>query len=152
MRFPIDLMQFLEQGKQLEYAIEACDAGRVELVSAAGLTLSTVYFSGVEVSDLEADPNEGLAGHYVGECINLIYDCDNFDPSFLLCWYPSLNLYGSYNEDNETGIVFPNTDWARIVSDPVRYLNASWLDDTMLAEMGHFAVPILPWHYFPYEV
>lgn len=150
MSIPEDLLEFLSQGRQLEYPEHLCDAGRVVLVSAAALAEEYVCFSGYVAGDEEPDPNDGGSGTYEAPCVNLVYDCDDYSPDFLLCWYPSLDAYGSYDPSHETGILFPNVTWGDIVADPVRYLNASWQDAKEWEAMGRFAVPILPWRYFPY--
>lgn len=150
MDYPADLLSFLDQGGHLQYDPRNCEAGLVKLVSSNDLCAESVGFSGAAVSDLEPDPNEGRDGEYEGLAVNLVEECEDHEGIYLLCWFPQIGLYGSYNEEEAVGLVFPNENWSTIVADPIRFLEASWLDDEELEQRGRFVIPILPWRYFPW--
>ena len=43
-----------------------------------------------------------------------------------MAWFPSLGLYGSWDSDHHTVMVFPGIGWADIMRRPEVYAKAQW--------------------------
>ena len=131
---PQDLRIFLEADKQLSYAAEECEAGRVSLHKPTELRLANLLVN-TYATPLEAeDPHQGESG-YLAPAVSLTASCEGYDPNFLLLWLPTENLYGNFDTEHGHLNVFPNATWADIVGNPVAYLNSQWEPEDGLTEV-----------------
>lgn len=130
---PPDLVQFLKAGAVIEYDPSDCEIGAFKLrsldeVEEIELALST---QGDEcISD---DPHKGR-GHYIVLAIDLLKECEGYDPEGMLVYIPELKQYGNFDCDHESLVVFPGMSWSDFVADPVKYINGAWGPDVEIAE------------------
>ena len=123
---PNDLWEFLVAGKQLDYSVELCEAGKVVLQAPGRLTVEPVFIDS-EGSPLDSvDPNAGVKGYYAVPAISLLASCENFDPEGILIWLPDQSCYGTWDCDHWDVFTFGSVTWMEIVRDPVPFINAQW--------------------------
>ncbi|MFL0811442.1 MAG: hypothetical protein K6L76_13570 [Agarilytica sp.] len=146
MEIPADLNDFLNSGGKLEYDPGKCECGRIELLKTEDLENCTLSVELAE--EFYASPEQhqmGPWGTYNIEAINLVKSCEHYDPEYILLYLPKEKLYGSFDSDHLNLIVFPNTIWSKIISNPLGYINAQWgYQDTCASEpldpRGHYAI------------
>lgn len=132
--FPKDFVEFLKSGKQLEYDVDECEAGQISLLPFEELTLGEVYIDSESSPIAEKDPHSGEKGYYAVPAVNLVADCEGYDPEGILIWLPDQQLFGTWDIDHWDVLVFPNTTWSDIVANPVKYINAQWEPDNVRCE------------------
>ncbi len=129
MLLPKDLIDFLKSGKELEYDADKCEPGQISLLPFDELTIGEVYVNSEESPLAEKDPHSGEKGYYSVTVVNLVSDCDGYDPEGILIWLPEQKIFGTWDSDHWDILVFPNASWLDIVSDPAKYINAQWAPD-----------------------
>lgn len=72
---------------------------------------------------LEEDPGEQR--EYTGFDLLESIDAD-YEPEGILVWFPDMGQYGSWDCDHLTIITYPDASWAKIVANPVLYVNGQW--------------------------
>lgn len=83
-----DLIDFLKSGKQLSYDPEDCEPGQIILLPFEELTLGEVYIDSEGSPFADKDPHTGEKGYYAVPAVNLVVECDGFDPEGVLIWLP----------------------------------------------------------------
>lgn len=141
---PDDFTGFLAAGRQLEYAHEDCECGRITLLPIGKHELSEIEIDGQTVRDTTPDPNEGVDGYYSVPAINLVESCEDYDPQHILSWLPESNLYMSWDCDHWVAMAFPNVNWSDISANPLPYINAQW-------ESPSIGKPFVPWPDYPFK-
>lgn len=131
---PEDLIKFLKEGNQLEYDPDECEAGLITLVPYDDLTLGEVYINSFESPFSEIDPHAGEKGYYAVPAVNLVVDCDGYDPEGILIWLPDQHAFGSWDNDHWDVYIFPDMTWTDITKDPVKYINVQWDPENTVAE------------------
>src|SRR5262245_45247994 len=119
LNLPDDLREFLAAGKQLEYDPGDCEPGAVRLRALHSTTLQ--LFPMYTDSDSRTteklnsdDPHRGENGYYLVEGVNLVGECDEYDPCGLLMWLPLENCYGIWDSDHWHISVFnPEHTWSK---------------------------------------
>ncbi len=124
--FPKDLVEFLKNGKQLNYDPDECEPGQITLLPFEELSLGEVYIDSEGAPFVDKDPHAEEKGYYSVPAVNLVADCDGYDPKGILIWLPDQRKFGTWDNDHWDVLFFPNVTWSDIVSDPVRYVNAQW--------------------------
>ena len=124
--FPKDLVDFLKQGNQLTYNPAKCEAGQIALLAFDKLVLGEVYIDSEESPLAKNDPHVGEKGYYAVPAINLVADCDGYDPEGILIWLPEQKVFGTWDIDHWDVLIFPNATWSDIASDPIKFINAQW--------------------------
>ncbi len=110
LNLPEDFVIFLKSNKQLKYDPEQCEAGRITLLKLNQLSITEIFIDSVESPLAKTDPNSGKKGYYSVPAINLIADCEGYDPEGILIWLPELELFGTWDNDHWDILVFPNLD------------------------------------------
>jgi hypothetical protein len=146
MNLPEDLVTFLHANRQLEYDSDQCEAGRITLLSLNQLSLGEVYVDSEESPLAKTDPHVGERGYYAVTAVNLIADCEEYDPEGILIWLPDLELFGTWDCDHWDVRVFPGATWTDIVNDPVKYINAQWEPNEVDNEF------LVPWPRYPFKM
>lgn len=136
--FPADLEEFLRAKKQLQYAVEECEAGAVGLHPLSALRLATLLVNTYATPLEETDPHQGESGYLV-PAVSLTASCEGYTPDFLLLWLPTENLFGNFDVEHGHLNVFPDTVWTHITKNPVGYLNSQWEPEDGLS------MPFQPW-------
>jgi hypothetical protein len=127
LRLPPDLERFLREKQELVYDPADCEVGKVSLEWIEDLELSTAHVDLEESPLAETDPNAGKSGQYEIPCVSLLFDCQNYYPWGVLCWFPNEKQYGTVDSDHNDVFLFgPQVGWADILRDPVRWLNYQW--------------------------
>jgi hypothetical protein len=145
VELPDDLIAFLREGRRLEYDAQKCEAGRLTLVPLGKHALGEVWVNPKIHPLAERDPHAGENGYYAVPAVNLIADCEGYDPESLLLWLPGSHVYGTWDCDHWELRVFPRVTWTQIASSPLQYINAQWSLDTVENEMP------VPWPTYPFR-
>lgn len=129
-RLPEELQQFLREKNPLTYAPKNCEVGKVSLEWLEDLELSMAWVDSEESPLAETDPHAGEPGHYEVPCVSLLFDCQNYEPWGVLCWFPKEQQFGTVDSDHNDVFLFgPEVGWKDIVRDPVRWLNYQWEEE-----------------------
>jgi len=134
MLLPKDLVDFLKSGKELEYDAGKCEPGQISLLSVDELTISEMYVDSEESPLAKKDLHAGVEGYYPVPAVNLVADCDGYEPEGILIWLPDQKVFGTWDSDHWDILVFPNTTWSDIASNPTIYINAQWEPDGVKCE------------------
>lgn len=145
MNLPPDLVAFLSAEKELEYDVDACDAGAVTLIPLKRLKLQRFPVETSSEPWYKDDPNAPGVNSYLVLAVDLIGECnDEYDPAGLLLWLPIERRYAAWDSSHCTIDMFPvDVTWERIAADPLPYLEAS-LGGSLDAER------LVPWRMHPY--
>lgn len=118
LNLPNKLIAFIRAGKFLSYNKEKSIIRNIEIVSLDSLLLGRIY--------VEPGMKSSKKGYYTIPVVDLIAECEGFDPWGLLVWLPDVQMFGTWDSDHRKLQVFPKARWEDIVSDPLKYLNAQW--------------------------
>ena len=58
--------------------------------------------------------------------LDLVKKCNNYQPEGILAWFPELQMYGSWDCDHHTIMVYPGSTWTDISRDPGPFFNGQW--------------------------
>jgi len=139
LNLPQDLITFLQTNKTLKYDPVECEAGLITLFPVSELTLGEVYIDSEASPLIKTDPRAGEKGYYSVPAVNLVADCEGYDPEGILIWLPEQELFGTWDCDHWDVRVFADVKWTDIVNDPVKYINAQWSPDRVDNEY------LIPW-------
>ncbi|MCP4524588.1 MAG: hypothetical protein GY833_01550 [Aestuariibacter sp.] len=145
INLPQDLVEFLQADRQLKYNPSRCEAGHIVLLPLNQLSLGEVYIDSEESILAKSDPHVGERGYYTVPAVNLVADCDGYDPKGILIWLPDLELFATWDYDHWDIRVFPDVTWIDIVSNPVKYINAQWYPDKVDNEL------LIPWPRYSFK-
>jgi hypothetical protein len=123
---PEDLLEFLGSGSQLEYDPDECECGQVTLFARKQLSPSVVFVDSDDAPFANQDPHAEEEGCYVIPAINLVAECEGYDPDGILIWLPDQKVFGTWDSEFRNVFIFPNATWNKISASPVKYLNALW--------------------------
>jgi hypothetical protein len=140
---PKETVEFLQEGRQLEYDHSRIEAGEVKLKRLDELTLGEVWID----NELPGDPHAGEDGSYIVPAVSLTGECQHYLPEFILLWLPHEKLFGAWDCDHGVLKVFRNTSWSEIVANPAPYLNAQW---DVYDKLGTEFVPWPQYEFRPY--
>ncbi|MCA9070328.1 MAG: hypothetical protein KDA84_15455 [Planctomycetaceae bacterium] len=147
MNLPMDLVEFLSVGTQLEYDPDDCDAGVVTLLPLAELKLERFPVETSGQPFFKDDPNHPNVNSYLVLGVNLIASCDDYDPRGLLLWLPIEHRYAAWDDSHCTILVFgEQVTWDDIINNPVPYLEGSLGADGSDAPFES----LVPWLSHPY--
>ncbi len=138
LNLPVDLREFLQAQRQLQYNPEECEAGKVGLNILLELQLVNLLVNTYATPLEQEDPHDGEMGYLV-PAISLTNSCEGYSPEFLLLWLPTENLFGNFDIEHGHLLVFPQASWTDIVENPVAYLNSQWEPENRVS--AHFR----PW-------
>lgn len=141
-RLPDDLLQFLNDGQQLQYDEDMSSIGRIALKRAADLALTTISVPNGCQSIID-DPYSDLNGHYQVQVIDLVAESEDYPTEGLLCWIVALQQFGSIDPEHGDVITFGEASWTDIAAEPLAFLDSIWIDDGV-------GVRQLPWLHFPF--
>ncbi|MDC7126829.1 MAG: hypothetical protein PQJ46_14755, partial [Spirochaetales bacterium] len=108
---PNDLIEYLKSSSNKKY--ETKEAGPFEFINQDDIELHLIptdidnseSFENDEVIyGNENDPHYKEMGCYLVKCINLVKDCEYYDPFGLLIWLPDYKCYGIW--DNSHFVVY----------------------------------------------
>lgn len=120
MELPKDLVEFLNAGNQLNYNFGEAEVGRVLLLSADEIHAGVIWLEPEDESDC----------YYEIPAVNLVKDCNGYDPEFILLWLPNEKVFGAWDCDHWVLTIFPKCSWSDIANNPLPYLNAQWYPDS----------------------
>lgn len=126
VNIPDDLRAFLtdSSNRRLEFA-PGREVEQVELFPPDQLLEDSFTFLG------QADSFEDEPMYYVIRGIGLAKSCRDCRPAGIMVWFPSLGLYGSWDDDHHVIMVFPGVRWTDIMRRPGVYFNASWFPESV---------------------
>jgi hypothetical protein len=142
---PEDLGDYLKSKKQLEYDASQCVPGQISLLEYETLEIGEVYIDSEESPLIKTDPHAGEIGYYAVPAVNLVADCDGFDPDGILIWLPDQKCYGTWDCDHYDVLVFPHATWTEILANPLVYINAQWKPQGVLCQY-FVPFPKYPFH------
>lgn len=93
---PADLVEFLRQGKQLEFPFyEFADVvpDGLKLLALGKHELGEVWIDSENHPFAYTDPHFGEKGYYAVPAVNLVAECNHFEPDFILLWLTSPHRY-----------------------------------------------------------
>jgi hypothetical protein len=145
LNLPTDLVEFLAAGEQLVYDPGDCEAGAIQLLPLDRLKLELfpMYISSDMEELYESDPHQGENGYYLVTGVNLVAECEEYDPCGLLMWLPIEWRFATWDHEHwYFGVFGPEQTWTEIVKAPAQHINAQWV--------GAFAdsvpaTPLVPW-------
>ena len=146
MLFPKDFVEYMTSGKKLEYDADGCEPGQITLMPFDKLSLGEVYIDSEGAPFAKKDPHVKERGYYSVPAVNLVADCDGYDPEGILIWLPDQKVFGTWDIDHWDVLVFPDVTWSDIVSDPAKYVNAQWEPDDVECEY------LEPFPKYPFKV
>jgi hypothetical protein len=145
MELPVDLFEFVSAGKQLEYDLDACEAGMVKIHYLSNLKYERFPVETSSSKSFNQDPNYPNVNSYLVLGVNLVESCTNdYDPAGILIWLPIEKRYGVWDVSHCTIIMFSSEiTWENIAATPADYINAGWFSpgDPELPEVSE----LLPW-------
>jgi hypothetical protein len=131
---PEDLLEFLENESQLDYDPDDCECGQVTLFAHNKLSPSVVFVDSDDAPFANLDPHAEEEGCYVVPAINLVAECEGYDPDGILIWLPDQRVFGTWDSEFWNVLIFPNATWNEISASPVKYLNALWEPEAVHCE------------------
>jgi hypothetical protein len=131
---PEDLLEFLRSGSQLDYDPDDCECGQVTLFAHNKLSPSVVFVDSDDAPFANQDPHVEEEGCYVVPAINLVAECEGYDPDGILIWLPDQKVFGTWDSEFWNVLIFPNATWSEISASPVKYLNALWEPEAVRCE------------------
>ena len=136
---PADLSEFFRSGRALDYEAARAEPGAVTLHHDPPTVNLAVDSDGAGWRGI--DPHAGEKGYYAVAAVDLVEECDGFDPLGVLVWVPAERCFGTWDPDHWDLTVFPGATWADIVADPIPYINAQWTGDVgeLLVPIGRYA-------------
>lgn len=145
LNLPPDLVEFLAAGKQLVYDPDECEAGAIRLLPLDRLKLELfpMFIDSAMTELYESDPHKEDNGYYLVTGVNLVAECEDYDPCGLLMWLPIERRYATWDHSHwYIGVFGPDQTWAEIIKAPAQHINAQWV--------GAFsdsvpATPLKPW-------
>ena len=142
---PDDLLEFLRNGRQLDYDAEDAPTGRVTLRLVGELSVGLVWINARPTHDPQGDPHAGEGGHYVIPAVNLVAMTEEYDTGeYMLLWLPEERQYGTWDCDHAVLLSFPGVTWTDIAADPVEYIMAA-------CDMSEPGVAVVPYAKYPYR-
>ena len=117
MEIPEDLKAFLARGDQLFYDYSKAEPEKIELCSLNELSTGVIWL---------APEDEYADGYHEIPALNLVSNCETYEPDYILLWLPNEKLYGAWDCDHWQLTVFKDTTWTDIVKNPLPYINAQW--------------------------
>jgi hypothetical protein len=123
---PKDTIDFLKTGKQFNYDPSRCEAGSVKLKNYSELEMGKVWVNSYQSPIANEDPHAGEDGYYIIPSVDLISECEAYGAEGILMWLPDYKIFGQWDCDHCDVVVFPETKWGDIVSNPALYLGAQW--------------------------
>lgn len=138
---PKEAAAFLRAGSQFDYNPAECEAGIVGLKKLNQLKLGEIWIG----TDLEGDPNLHEDGFYSVPAVSLTGKCASYDPEFILLWLPNEKLFGTWDCDHWSLLVFPKASWSDIVASPAPHLNSQWDPDCTVGNA------IAPWTRYEFK-
>ena len=148
MELPPDLEAFLNEGRQLEYDVDACEAGQIVLLPRKDLKVR-LFPTDVDNGPIDNsnDPHFRELGCYLVPAVSLLAECDGFDPDGLLLWLPEERCYGTWDSSHTLLEAFSHdVSWSDIANDPISFINSFW-DDERVGELA----PLIPWPKYQYD-
>jgi hypothetical protein len=128
---PNKLSEFLSAhaGQRIEFNRKTepdMEVDNVEFFKPTDLKLSkfTIYTHEYHLN--YGEPGEDPELEYEVEGIDLIRDCNDYDPEGILIYFPEFHEFGSWDCDHLIIIMFPNVEWPTIEANLSRYVNAQW--------------------------
>jgi hypothetical protein len=103
-----------------EYDVKEAEPGVIKLIDPSDLKVEEVYIEG---------PVSGES-YYSVPAINLIRECEYYEPAFILCYLPNEQKYATWDCDHWVLHSFENASWDDIKNDPIKYLNSQWVSDS----------------------
>lgn len=126
LRLPPGLETHILFGGRLGYDPRRCEVGRVKLRALDALELTEVDVEPGATPQTKADPNWGRRGVYKVAAIDLVAECEHYDPFGVLMWFPDLAAFGQYDDDHNEALLFVGSRWDDIVAAPAVFLSAQW--------------------------
>jgi hypothetical protein len=146
IELPDDLIQFLRQGKQLEYERSQAAPGRIALYDLGQHILTEAYVDSENHPFAYSDPHAGEDGYYPVPAVGLVSACEYFDPpDSILMWLPEWKLFATWDDDHWDLRVFPHITWSQIAANPLPYINAIWQPENVENEL------FVPWLAYPHK-
>ena len=128
------MIEFLKTGESLQYDAESTEVGLIGLKPHTHLRLGEFQVESEGTPEHSKDPHRGKDGYYIVKAVDLIGECDAYDPDGILAWLPDFRCYGCWDIDHHTALVFPKAKWSDIVADPAEYLDAQWNGPSAVAK------------------
>jgi hypothetical protein len=141
---PSDLVEFLQCGKRLEYDPSRTEARLVVLKPYSHLRPDQFYVTTEGTAVESQDPHGGEDGYYIVNAVDLVGECDNYDPVGILAWLPEFRCYGCWDIDHGKALVFPTAAWTDIVANPPKFIDAQW---SYPSELAGIAEDMRPWEH-----
>jgi hypothetical protein len=123
---PQEVVDFLKAGKQFEYDPSACEPGAVKLKKLDEVKLDEIYVNSCDSPIETEDPHAGENGYYAVQAVNLVGECKAYRAEGILIWIPDYKVFGQWDCDHGSIMIFPQISWTDIVDDPAYYLGAQW--------------------------
>jgi len=98
----------------------------VEFFEPADLKLSKFTIDTCEYYLNYGESGDDPELEYNIEGIDLIRDCNDYDPEGILIYFPEFHEFGFWDCDHLIIKMFQNIDWPIIESNLCRYINAQW--------------------------
>jgi len=123
---PASVHTFLAENPNHKIKSRSLECGTVELKTLDLLEIDRFIITTNGTPEAENDPNQGKDGGYILNVVDLVSDCENYDPEGILTWFLDYDCFGCYDTDHGTAKMFLADSWDDIIAKPVPYLNSQW--------------------------
>lgn len=117
--------------KLKNFSVSDSECGQISLINKEELEVGEIYIEG---------PESGKS-YYKIPAVNLVKNCEDYEPDFILLYLPNEKLYGTWDSDHWILYTFDNTNWEAIKNNPLKYINHQWNDsDGIFNPAGKYEV------------
>lgn len=126
LRIPADLRRYLsDPNSKRKFTFTSGEIRKCTLKELAELSESTFDVVEPDAPGVRRRKRSEIVRHeFTG--IDLIKECNSYQPEGILVWLLELGMYGSWDCDHHTIRIFPHADWSEICNYMRRYVNDQW--------------------------
>jgi hypothetical protein len=119
LNLPGDFLAFRRAGETFPaLKPKECECGFVKLKLLNELVVESV--------PVAIKPHDDSLGFFSMDIVNLVAQCEKYEPFGTLIWLPNRTAFAQYDSDHAVCIEFPSSNWEDIVEAPAVFLSAQW--------------------------
>jgi hypothetical protein len=131
---PEDLRSFLSINKGRRIVFDRAIQPEMEVDSLEFYAPNKVKLCSFTIDTLDyylnhSEPGDDPKLRYEVEGVDLVRDCDHYDPEGILVYFPAFQEYGCWDCDHLIITMYPRVGWSEIEPRLAEYINAQWYPD-----------------------